>query len=93
VLAATPAKTAIDVCIQTGRPANCATIVSQAGWANGNLVASVTIAGTSTAPSVTVIPVGSGNIVAADTYVLTATINNGAANWAVTGGCITKGFC
>ncbi len=99
VLAATPAKNAIDICIQTGRggaaatPSDCTTIATQAGWANGDLVSSVTIGGSSTAPSVTVRPVASGNFVSTDTYVLTATITNGAANWAVSGGCVAKGFC
>ena len=94
VLAATPAKTAIDVCIQTGRPAaGCHTITSQAGWAAGSLVTSVTIGGSSAIPTVTVVPAVLGNIAAADTLIMTATIANGSANWAITGGCVTKGFC
>jgi type IV pilus assembly protein PilA len=93
VLAATPAKTAVDVCIQTGRPADCSTIASQAGWAAGNLVTSVTIGGTAAIPTVTVVPNNQGNIVAADNLVMTATIANGSATWAITGGCVAKGFC
>jgi type IV pilus assembly protein PilA len=93
VLAATPAKTAVDVCIQTGRPADCSTIASQAGWAAGTLVSSVTIGGTAAIPTVTVVPNNQGNIVAADNLVMTATIANGSATWEITGGCVAKGFC
>jgi type IV pilus assembly protein PilA len=99
ILAATPAKTSIDICIQTGRGgaagtvSDCSTIVEQAGWSAAPLVDSVAIGGTSAVPTITVTPVDSGGIAAADDYIMTATIANGSATWAITGGCSDKSFC
>lgn len=99
VLAATPAKTSIDICIQTGRggiaatPSDCSSIVEQAGWNAAPLVATVAIGGSSSIPTITVTPTPTGNIAAADTYIMTATIANGSATWAISGGCSAKSFC
>lgn len=46
VLAATPAKTAIDICLQTGQ--TCGNLSNDTGWAASDLVTSVTIAPAST---------------------------------------------
>ena len=96
VLATTPAKTAIDLCIQTGTggaaatPSDCSSIASNTSWAAGDLVNSVTIGGTSAAPTVTAqatAELGSYNVI------YTATIANGSANWAMSGTCLAAGLC
>ncbi|REL31919.1 pilin [Thalassotalea euphylliae] len=94
VLAASPAKSAIEVCVQTGRPANCSGITVQAGWTAAALVNTITLGGTEAdGYTVTVAPNAVGGIVAGDTYILTGTVSNGAVSWAVTGGCVAKGYC
>ncbi len=94
ISAASPAKTVIEVCAQTGVPADCSGITSQAGWANGASVNTVTIAGTQAAPTVTVTPNAVSGLTAADTYVLTAAIQpSGAVTWTQSGGCVAAGLC
>ncbi|WP_339769261.1 prepilin-type N-terminal cleavage/methylation domain-containing protein [uncultured Paraglaciecola sp.] len=96
VSAAGPAKTAVEICVQTGIPANCDTITDQPGWASGDLVNTVVISGTEAAGYVvTVTPnadVQSG-VSAAETYVLTGTVLNGSVNWATSGGCTAANLC
>ena len=65
--------------------------------ANGAKVNTVTLTGTAvTAPQITVTPVAAGSFVAADTYVLTGTLNaaaDGIASWAESGGGCDNGYC
>jgi type IV pilus assembly protein PilA len=42
---------------------------------------------------ITVTPVAQHGILATDTYVLTPTITNNTVQWAVSGGCVTEGYC
>jgi type IV pilus assembly protein PilA len=42
---------------------------------------------------ITVAPVAQHGILATDTYVLTPTITNSTVQWAVSGGCVTEGYC
>jgi len=102
VLASTPAKTAVDICIQAG--ASCATLgQNNTGWAAASNVASVAVVAELeeldpvNAPGVmTVKPGGTLTITAtseatfggsAYTYILTATPNvDGSANWVAAGG-------
>jgi type IV pilus assembly protein PilA len=95
VSAATPAKTAVEVCAQTGVPADCATIPVQAGWSAGPLVASVVIGGAAPTYTITVTPNAGirAGVTAAETYILTGTVANGAVTWAVTGGCTAASLC
>jgi len=97
VSAAGPAKTAAEICVQTGIPADCATIVSQAGWSAADSVASVEISATAVVGDgyvVTVVPTAViAGVTAAETYVLTGTITNGAVNWETSGGCTTANLC
>jgi type IV pilus assembly protein PilA len=96
VLAATPAKNAIEICVQTGNPADCSTITEPATWSQGAQVTSVTLGGTAAAGyTITVVPAASNGIVAADEFILTsaAVANNAIASWAVSGGCLAKGLC
>ncbi|MGL1956851.1 MAG: prepilin-type N-terminal cleavage/methylation domain-containing protein [Colwellia sp.] len=96
VLATTPAKTAIDLCIQTGTggaaatPTDCSSVASNSGWAAGDLVTSVTIGGSATAPAVTAT---AHSDLGSYTVIYTATIANGSANWAMTGTCLAAGLC
>ena len=96
VSAAGPAKTAIEVCVQTGVPADCSSITVQAGWSNSALVNTVALGGTAAAGyTITVTPnanVRSG-VTATETYVATGTVANGTVTWAVTGGCLTANLC
>lgn len=95
VLAATPAKTAIDLCVQTST-ADCSALNDTADGINWNAaptVTSVIIGGTSAAPAITVTP--GGQFDATSTYILEATIANDSATWAIksTSGCLADGLC
>jgi len=95
VLAVTPAKTAIDLCIQTSS-SDCSALNDSSDGLNWNAAPSVTsviISGTSAAPIVTVTPAAPFD--ATDTYILNATIANDSATWAVDGssGCLAAGVC
>lgn len=96
VSAATPAKTAIEVCAQTGVPTDCSGIPVQAGWSAGPLVDTVALGGSAGGPyTITVTPnagVRSG-VTASETYILTGTVANGAVTWVVSGGCTTASLC
>ena len=99
VLAATPAKTAIELCVQTSALTNCGTLDDGTngttnGWAASDMVTSVAISGTATAPVITVTPaVDTGNIAATDTFTLTGTVANGTVDWTQGGGCKSTGLC
>jgi type IV pilus assembly protein PilA len=107
VLAATPAKTALDLCVQTNAiTAGCHTLDDGSdgttnGWAASDMVTSVAITGTAptgTPPTggtviITVTPVAAGNIAATETYTLTGTLANGTIDWAQGGGCQAAGLC
>ena len=95
VLAATPAKTAVEVCAQTGTPADCSDLPDLATWASGAQVGSVAITGDATGYIITVVPTAANGIALTDTYVLTsaAVVNNAIASWTVSGGCQDKGLC
>ena len=96
VLAATPAKNAIEICVQTGNPADCSTITEPATWSQGAQVASVTLGGSAAAGyTITVVPAQANGIVTADEFILTSAIvaNNSISSWTVSGGCLAKGLC
>lgn len=96
VLAATPAKTAVELCVQTSNPADCSTITEADSWSQGDQVTSVTLGGSAAAGyTITVVPAATNGIAAADTFVLTSAIvaNNSIAEWTVSGGCLTAGYC
>ncbi|MFP8845910.1 pilin [Shewanella baltica] len=108
VLAATPAKTAVDVCIQTGT--SCATLdESQTGWAAAPKVASVAIDANmvddDNDPATPDVPDPDGVIIItvtseaifdnlSYTYILTGTPNaGGSVTWAPSGTCQAAGLC
>lgn len=98
VLAATPAKTAIELCVQTTALTNCGSLDDGTngttnGWAESDMVTSVAITGTATAPVITVTPVAAGNIAATHTFTLTGAVANGTVDWTQGGGCKAAGFC
>lgn len=94
IQAATPARSAIDVCVQTGSPADCSTLAVQAGWTVGEQVNTIVLGGSAKdGYSITVTPTASNGIAATDTFVLTGTPINGSVTWAATGGCKATGLC
>jgi type IV pilus assembly protein PilA len=108
VLAASGAKQAVDLCIQTSTggasttPTQCETIPSVDGWKVSNLVKTVIISGTQAATTgpadkdtflVTVTADGTFGSVVDPTYILTATVKDGTATWVKTGTCVGAGVC
>ncbi|MFT5939984.1 MAG: type IV pilus assembly protein PilA [Paraglaciecola sp.] len=105
VSAASPAKTAVEICAQTGIPADCSSIDSLTGWSAADSVVSVEITGTPASEGVnaeyvvTVVPTdaavtgGIAGVVTADDYVMTGTVNAGAVTWVASGGCKGKNLC
>jgi type IV pilus assembly protein PilA len=108
VLAASGAKQAVDLCIQTSTggasttPTQCDTIPSVDGWSVSGLVTSVIISGSQDADTgpadddtfvVTVTANGTFGSEENPTYVLTATVKDGTATWAKTGSCVNAGVC
>ncbi len=104
VLAATPAKTAIEVCVQTRvvNTKNCGAIedgtdgatANSNGWAAAPLVKHVVISGTAAAPVVTVTSTLQDNASADITFTLTGdTTDNGTVTWERGGTCLAVGLC
>ena len=108
VLAATPAKTAVDICIQAGH--SCETLgTGNTGWAAAPSVNTVTVDAEtedadndSTTPETVkvggtiTITVTSNAVFGGNsyTYILTATPNSdGSANWQASGTCQAAGLC
>ena len=104
--AASPAKLGIDICVQTGIPADCTGISTgalKAKWESApsvNTIVLTTTAATGTGSAavagtyvITATPNPSGGIVATDTYILTGTYADGAVSWGVSGGCKTSNVC
>jgi type IV pilus assembly protein PilA len=99
-----PAKTAVDVCIQTGSPADCSSISRNDEWAAAPLVDTVAIAAAGNNYTVTSTPVGSdatggvSGINAADDFVILGTVNpsTNSVDWDIdetNSGCIDAGLC
>jgi type IV pilus assembly protein PilA len=103
VLAATPAKTAIELCIQTTNAAACHQVEdgnngADNGWARSDIVTSVAIAGTAAAPSVTVTSTMLDDSGDAVTFILLGARNNAnginTISWDnTTGSCAGAGLC
>lgn len=96
VTAATPAKTAVDLCVQSRGVDNCTGIAVQPGWSTSAEVDSVTIALTDETFQVTVTPTGNyAGISTTDTYVLNGETGGGSVIWTEdTGsGCLASGLC
>jgi type IV pilus assembly protein PilA len=95
-LAASAAKSAVEVCLQTqdGTLANCdsgenGVPVDVTGAATDAVKGIATLAGV-----ITVTPNALNGLAEADTYKLTPTYSaTSGVKWAVSGGCTTKGLC
>lgn len=97
VSAVAPLKLAVEQCFQaTASLANCthgANGVPGATAASGQVTSGTISGNTATAAIITMVPVASNGILAADDYILTASIVNNTLQWAKTGGCVAKGLC
>lgn len=96
VSAAGAAKTAIEVCAQTGVPADCSTIDEPAGWASAPTVDTVVLGGSEAdGYTITVTPADDvvAGITADETYILTGTVSAGAVTWEASGGCLAAALC
>lgn len=97
VLAAGPAKTAIDICVQSGNAADDCDALTGSGITT-NLGPSITSVGIAVAASVftlTVTPSARNGIAANDTYIMTGTVNGTSVVWAKSSasGCVQSGMC
>ncbi|WP_334064404.1 pilin [Alteromonas genovensis] len=94
ISASSAAKTAVEVCAQTGVPADCTDIAVNTGWTNADTVNTIALGGdAANGYTITVTPVAGSGIAATDTLILTGTVANGAVNWERTGGCVNSGLC
>ncbi len=96
VTAATPAKTAVDLCVQSRGADSCSGIEAQPGWSVSDEVHSVAIALTDDTFRVTVTPTGSyAGIAVTDTYVLSGEVSGGSVVWSedAESGCLASGLC
>ena len=100
VLAATPAKTAITICVTTnGTAGNCHALDDGAdgannGWANADLVSTVAISGAAAAPVVTSTSTATlGDGATAYNFTLTGAVVGNAVTWTQGGSCEAAGLC
>lgn len=96
IAAATPARTAVDLCVQSRGIGSCNAIAAQPGWSASGEVDSVAIALTDDVFQVTVTPTGAyAGISVTDTYVLNGQVSGGSVIWTEdTGsGCMASGLC
>lgn len=96
VTAATPAKTAVDLCVQSRGSGNCDNIAAQPGWAASAEVDSVAIALVDDVFQITVTPTGAyAGIATSDTYILNGEVSGGSVIWSedADSGCLASGLC
>ena len=96
ISAAAPARTSVDICVQTRGPAACGAIESQAGWSVSEQVASVVVSQDESDFLVTVTPSGDyAGIDAEDTYRLRGVVSEGSILWSTdaSSGCFAAGLC
>lgn len=94
--AAAPARTSVDLCVQTRGPDACAAIESRAGWSVSEQVGSVAVSLDDEDFLVTVTPSGThAGIAAEDTYQLRGVVTDGTLLWTTdtASGCIAAGLC
>ncbi|MEX0740121.1 MAG: prepilin-type N-terminal cleavage/methylation domain-containing protein [Pseudohongiella sp.] len=96
ITAAAPAKTAVDLCVQSRGVGNCGSIAEQPGWSVSDEVDTVTIALEDEVFQITVTPTGAyAGISVADTYVLNGEASGGSVIWSEDSdaGCLASGLC
>jgi type IV pilus assembly protein PilA len=94
--AATPARTSVDICVQTRGPDACTGIESREGWSVSAQVASVAVSTDDGEFLVTVTPSGAhAGISEDDTYQLRGAVSEGTLLWSTdpSSGCIAAGLC
>lgn len=94
--AAAPARTSVDMCVQTRGADACGLIESPAGWSVSEQVASVVVELDEGEFLVTVTPSGAhAGIDEDDTYQLRGVVSEGTLLWRTdsASGCITSGLC
>lgn len=94
--AAAPARTSVDICVQTRGAGACDSIESSPGWSVSEQVDSVAISTDEGDFLVTVTPSGAhAGIDAADTYQLRGVVSEGTLLWTTdtASGCIAAGLC
>ncbi|WP_448548969.1 pilin [Thalassotalea fusca] len=94
IAAASPARKAIDECIQTSALANCVNVPVMAIWSSNALVDTIAFSGTATSITITTTPTAVGGITGTDTYILVGTVANGTISWDdSTSGCKSSSLC
>lgn len=96
IAAAAPARTSVDICVQTRGPAGCTAISSQDGWAVSAQVDSVAVSMDEQDFLVTVTPTGSlAGISTDDNYILRGVVSSGTLLWSTDAGsgCLASGLC
>lgn len=94
--AAAPARTSVDMCVQTRGPDACSEIESRDGWSVSEQVESVVISLEESDFLVTVTPSGAhAGISEEDTYQLRGVVSEGTLLWSTdsASGCLTAGLC
>ncbi len=96
VTAATPARTAVDLCVQSRGIDNCGSLAAQPGWSASAEVDSVAITLADDVFQVTVTPTGDyAGISTTDTYILNGEVSGGSVIWSedADSGCLASGLC
>ena len=91
-----PARTTVDLCVQSRGADGCTTLSSQAGWAASPEVQSVAVSQDEDDFLITVSPTGAhGGIAETDTYVLRGVLSGGTLLWETdaASGCLASGLC
>ncbi|MDO9478804.1 MAG: prepilin-type N-terminal cleavage/methylation domain-containing protein [Pseudohongiella sp.] len=94
--AAAPARTSVDICVQTRGPEACTSIASQDGWSVSAQVESVDVSMDEDDFLVTVTPTGlHAGITENDNYILRGVVSSGTLLWSTDAdsGCLASGLC
>lgn len=96
IAAAAPARTSVDICVQTRGPDGCTSISAQDGWSVSAQVESVAVSMDEQDFLVTVTPTGShAGITTDDNYILRGVVSSGTLLWSTDAdsGCLASGLC
>jgi len=96
IAAASPARAAVDLCVQSRGAEQCTDIPSQDGWSASGGVNSVAVSMNEEDFLVTVTPAGTAaGIAATDTYILLGQAATGSVQWQThdDSGCLGSGLC
>ncbi|MAO41658.1 MAG: prepilin-type cleavage/methylation domain-containing protein [Pseudohongiella sp.] len=96
IAAASPARAAVDLCVQSRGAEQCADIPARDGWSASSGVDSVAVSMEEDDFLVTVTPAGTAaGIAVTDTYILLGQAATGSVQWQThaDSGCIDSGLC